>query len=86
MGFGNMLPHGKSRISIPFEIGAQFSTAPTLQLVLEGNACTPAGCSDINSQDGPQNLRSEVQTLQSDLGGLRIFPIVAVGVSYKFGR
>ncbi len=86
IGFGNMLPRSGSRFSVPFEIGVQYTSAPTLDLELTGNGCTSDGCGPINAGAGPGNLQSEIQMLQSDLSGLRIFPIASIGVSCKFGH
>ena len=86
VGFGNMLPRNGSRFSVPVEIGFQYTSPPTVDCELTGNGCTASGCGPIDSGDGPDNLQSEIQMLQADISGLRFFPIVSVGVSYKFGR
>ena len=85
-GFGNLVPRGPHRLSFPFEFGFQYTSDPTLTLALGGSGCDADGCGPINSGDGPQNLQTEIQELQSDIRGLRFFPIVAFGVSFKFGH
>ncbi len=86
VGWGNMVPRTGGRIAFPVEIGFQYIAQPVLQLALNGNACSSDGCDNINSGDGPANLQSETQMIQSDLSALRIYPILAFGVSYKFGH
>ena len=85
-GFGNMLPRNGSHFSVPIEIGIQYTSAPVVELALQGNACSSDGCGPINSGDGASNLQSEVQMLESDLKPLRFFPIASIGISYKFSR
>ncbi len=86
MGFGNMLPRKGGHFSFPFEAGFQYISPPTLDIILFGAACDQQGnCGDISSGDGPANLRVEVQRLEKDLTPLRFYPIVATGISYRFG-
>ncbi len=86
-GFGNMLPKSGSKFSVPFEVGFQYISSPSLDLHLYGNACDSSGnCGDINASDGPQNLASEVQMLNQDISGLRFYPVLSIGLSYKIGR
>ncbi len=86
VGWGNMLPKSGSKFSVPFEVGFQYISSPSLDLHLGGNVCDNTGCGDINANDGPQNLASEVQMLNHDIAGLRFYPIVSVGLSYKIGH
>ena len=86
VGWGNMLPRSGRRFSFPFEVGFQYTSPPTIQIVLQGNSCNAQGCGPVNDSDGAINLQSEIQMLQSDLNAIRFFPIVSTGISYKFGR
>ena len=87
VGWGNMLPKQGSKFSVPVEVGFQYISRPTLDLHLYGNACDSTGsCGDINASDGPQNLASEVQMLNQDISGLRFYPILSIGLSYKIGH
>ena len=85
-GFGNMLPRKGGHFSFPFEAGVQYISSPVLQLQLYGNACDSSGCGDINSSNGPENIQQEVQDENNSISGLRFYPIVSFGVSYKFGH
>ncbi len=86
-GFGNMLPKTGRKFSVPVEVGFQYISSPSIDLHLYGNACDNNNqCADINTKDGPMNLSSEVQMLNQDISGLRFYPILSVGLSYKIGR
>lgn len=85
-GFGNMIPRTGAHFSFPVEIGFQYISAPAVQLQLAGNGCDADGCGDINSNGGDQNIQDEIKLLESDLAPLRFYPVVTVGVSYRFGR
>lgn len=86
-GWGNMLPRKGSNFSVPFEVGFQYISSPTVQLSLTGNACDGHGnCGDINSPDSTTNLQQEVQSLNKDISSLRFYPIASIGLSYRFGH
>ncbi len=83
VGFGNMLPHGGKHWSVPFEIGFQYVSTPTVHLDLAGSACSSDGCGTIV---GDPNILAEQKDLENDLSALRVFPVVSLGVSYRFGN
>ncbi len=83
VGFGNMLPHGSKHWSVPFEIGFQYVSRPTVHLDLAGSACSSDGCGTIV---GDPNILAEQKDLDNDLSALRFFPVVSLGVSYRFGN
>ncbi|QHN02031.1 hypothetical protein FTO74_00520 [Granulicella sp. WH15] len=83
VGFGNMIPRGSGHWSVPFEIGFQYISAPTVQLDLAGSACSSDGCGTIV---GDPNIAIERKDLENDLSALRVFPVVSIGVSYRFGN
>ncbi len=87
LGWGNLIPRGERRWSIPFEIGLVYSRAPTATLTLGGSACSQNGtnCRSISSDPGLQaELAQQVETLNSDLSPLKVLPVVSLGFSYKF--
>ena len=93
MGFGNMIPRKGGHWSVPFEIGGEFiGTAPTISITLAGTACltgsVPPACASIATDPTTQkNLAAELVTLNGDIPSqLKFFPIVSLGVSYKFGK
>ena len=85
LGFGNILPRSGRHLSMPFEFGGAYMQPPTLTLKLSGTACTTDGC--FNAATDPQvqaNLTKEVNTLQSDLRFLQVYPIVSLGLACRF--
>ncbi len=85
LGFGNILPRSGRHVSMPFEFGGAYMRAPTLNLKLSGTACTMQGC--FNAATDPQvqsNLTKEVNTLQSDMRFLQVYPIVSLGLACRF--
>ncbi len=91
MGFGNMIPRNGGHWSIPFEIGAEYiGKKPVIALSLAGTACqmstAPANCSSVASDPTTQqNVVAEQSDLNGDIpAALRFFPIVSIGVSYRF--
>ena len=92
IGFGNMIPRKGGHWSVPFEIGAEYiGTAPQISLALTGTTCqgsATTNCSSIASNPTTQqNIVAEQASLNSNIPSqLRFFPIVSIGLSYKFGH
>ena len=91
VGFGNMIPRNGGHWSVPLEIGAEYlGKAPRIALNLTGTACqtstAPSNCSTIASDPiAQQNVLGEQAELNSYIPpALRFFPIVSIGVSYRF--
>ena len=79
-GWGNMIPRRGGHWSFPFEIGAAFIGAPTVNMALtSGQVCAnPAGtvgCMNVvgNSQIN-SNLQAQVAKYQNDLNPFRFYP------------
>ena len=90
-GFGNILPRKSGKhFSVPFEFGFEYIGSPTVTLTLAGTACQqgqPAvtGCQPIASDTTTQaNIRQEQTDINSDLSPLKFYPIVSIGLGYKF--
>ena len=90
-GWGNEL--GRSHFSVPFEIGAAFTGAPTVNVNLAGWACydsTLIECNNIADTSNPigaqvqSDLTAQVAKWKKDLNPLQVYPIVSVGVAYRF--
>jgi hypothetical protein len=92
MGLGNMIPRKGGHWSMPFEIGAEFiGTAPQISLGLTGMTCqgsATTNCTSIASNSTTQqNIVAEQASLNSNIPSqLRFFPIVSIGLSYKFSH
>ena len=85
LGFGNILPRSGRHLSMPFEFGGAYMRPPALNLKLSGTACTTQGC--FNAATDPQvqaNVTKEVNTLQSDIRFLQVYPIVSLGLACRF--
>jgi hypothetical protein len=87
VGFGNMLRRD-SHWSVPVDFGFQYIGTPKFTLIMNGSVCTPQdGCTRI--QDDPDtlaNLAQEQATVNREISILRFYPILKVGLSYRFGR
>jgi len=91
-GWGNMIPRRGGHLSFPFEIGAAFVGAPTVNVNLGGWACydqAQTECASIsgNSQLATavqSNLNAQVAKWRNDLSPFRIYPIFSTGVAYSF--
>ena len=94
-GFGNMLPRRAGKhFSVPFEIGFEYISTPLIALNLSGFACqvgqpkvNGAGCNSIASDPTTQqNIVQEQNDLNSDISPLRFYPVLSIGIAYKFGK
>ena len=92
LGFGNMIPRKGGHWSVPFEIGGEYiGTAPQISLRLTGTTCqgtATTNCSSIASNTmTQQNIVAEQASLNSNIPqDLKFFPIISIGLSYKFGH
>jgi len=87
IGWGNMLPRNGGHFSVPFEIGFQYIAPPTVTINLYGSVCDPGNnCGPVNSGTEAQDLQTEINELNADLQPLRFYPIISIGLSYKFGH
>ncbi len=90
IGFGNLVPRSSRHIGVSLEAGVVFEGSPNAKLSLAGSSClvsATAGC--VNAATDPTvqaNLLSEQTKLNNDLGPFKYYPIVSLGISYKFGK
>ncbi len=89
MGWGNIVPRGPKHWSVPFEFGVAYVGATTVNVNLAGTVCTTqqgvTGC--FNAATDPQtqaNLKAEIVTLNEDLKRVEVYPLLSLGLSYKF--
>jgi hypothetical protein len=83
VGFGNMLPR-RGHWALESEAGFQYISRPTVLYVINGSGCTGPN----NTNCGPivqSDVNQQQTNLQNDLSGLRFFPILSIGLSYKAG-
>lgn len=86
IGWGNLVPRTR-RFSVPVELGVIFQGAPTARLTYTGTGCAPNGqnCRDMATDPTIQgHVRNEEAQLNDDLGVLRIYPVISIGVAVRF--
>ncbi|HXB63143.1 MAG TPA: hypothetical protein VNU94_09875 [Acidobacteriaceae bacterium] len=94
MGFGNIIPR-KGHWSVPFEIGFLYIQTPQVLLNFQGTSCNTQadaatvvpGPSCVNIATDPTsqtNVKQEQTDINNNLNELRFFPVLSVGLSYKF--
>jgi hypothetical protein len=85
IGFGNIIPRSIRHLSVPFEFGAAYTGAPQINVALSGTACTTNGCVNFaGNADAQAYVKQEVHNLNEDLKRYPVFPIVSLGVAYRF--
>jgi hypothetical protein len=87
VGWGNMLRRD-THWSIPTEFGVQYIGTPGAKLFITGTSCDPVnGCTQLQTDpDTQQSIAQEQASLNKDLSLLRLYPIMSVGLSYRFGH
>lgn len=92
-GWGNTIPRNGGHWSFPFEIGAAFVGAPSINVALSGWACQDQAqteCGDVTdannttAQDIQASLAAQITKWKSDLDPLKTYPILSFGVAYSF--
>ena len=87
-GWGNMISRRGGRLSFPFEVGAAFVGAPTVNVALTGGqACDQFGQNCVNVATDPTvqaNLQAQIQKYKTDISPFQYYPIVSFGVAYNF--
>lgn len=87
LGWGNIVPRGERRWSIPFEVGVVYSRAPRATIGFGGTACLQNGTNCRNVATDPTlqaDVAREEVKINDTLAVLKILPIVSLGFSYKF--
>jgi hypothetical protein len=87
VGWGNLVPRGDKRFSVPFEVGVAFQGSPKATLNLAGNVCESPGvnCVAVATDSGVQaNVQSEQSKLNSSMSFFKVYPIISIGFGYKF--
>jgi hypothetical protein len=88
IGFRNIVPgkgEGQHRLSFPAELGVAYTGAAKIDVTLNGTACTNEGCFTFaNNAEAQDSLRAEIQKLNNRLESYPVYPIVSIGVAYRF--
>jgi hypothetical protein len=84
-GYGNLLPRHGEHLSLPVEVGVAYTGAAQINVDLNGTACVINGCVNFSQNaDAQKSLKQEIQILNEDLKHYPVFPIVSVGLAYRF--
>jgi hypothetical protein len=87
IGFGNLLPRGKTRVTVNFELGVVYQGSPRATLNLSGDACAGpgSGCQNIGSTPAIQaNVLSEQNKINNSLSVFKYYPVVRLSFGYRF--
>jgi hypothetical protein len=87
-GWGNMIPRHGGHWAFPFEIGAAFVGAPTINMALTGGqACDAQGQNCVNVATDPNvqaNLQAQLNKYRNDVNPFQYYPIINFGATYSF--
>ncbi len=89
VGWGNVLPRGSRRWSVPFELGIIYTRSPTAQLAFSGSACAKSGsafvnCRNVETDPTLQNeVKKEVSNLNEDISVLKFIPVISLGFAFR---
>jgi hypothetical protein len=88
LGIGNIVPRIPRRVGFNVEGGIVFQGSPTTKLNLAGTACVvnpTTGCLNAGTDPTVQaNVQNEQAKLNKDLDPLKYYPVLSVGISWKF--
>lgn len=87
-GWGNIMRRGGRHWTIPVELGVAFTRSPAVALNLTGSACAVNGsnCRAISTDPTLQrDLRDQEAQINDDLSVLKLYPMLSVGFSWRFG-
>jgi hypothetical protein len=85
VGYGNLLPRSGEHLSLPIEVGVAYTGAAQINVALNGTACVTDGCVNFSQNaDAQKFLKQEINILNEDLKHYPVFPIVSVGLAYRF--
>jgi hypothetical protein len=84
-GFSNMIAKGRRHITVPLELGAAYTGPYSAQLRLGGSVCVQqAGCMSTNTADFQTSLTEEQREINEPMKHYQLYPIVILGIAYKF--
>jgi hypothetical protein len=82
MGWGNSFKG--SRWSFLFDLGAMFQGSPDADLSTSGTVTVAGTNIAVNTATFQSDLAKETQELENDIEDLKIYPVVSLGLSYRF--
>jgi hypothetical protein len=96
VGWGNLVSRREGKhFTVPFEVGLAMTGAPKATYSLSGNVCTESfdpstgapiqscGAASANKQF-QKDVLAEQAKLNNDMSAFKVYPIVKIGIGYKF--
>ncbi len=88
VGWGNLVSRKEGKhFSLPFEIGVAFQGTPKANLALAGSVCAQPGlfCRSVATDPTVQaTIISEQNKINDSMTLFKVYPIISVGIGYKF--
>jgi hypothetical protein len=88
VGWGNLVSRKEGKhFSVPFEIGVAFQGSPKATLGFAGSVCDQPGvnCRSVLTDSNVQShIISEQNKINNDMSFFKVYPIISVGIGYKF--
>lgn len=88
IGWGNLVSRKEGKhFSVPVELGVAFQGSPKASLALSGSACNQAALTCANAATDPtiqSNVVSEQNKINNSMSFFKVYPIISVGLGYKF--
>jgi hypothetical protein len=87
LGWGNLVPRKAAKhFSVPVEFGVAFQGTPKAKLNLAGNVCDSPGvnCRNVVDPIVQAAIQSEQTKINNDISPFKAYPIISVGLGYKF--
>jgi hypothetical protein len=85
IGFGNLAPRRRRHLTFSIDGGMAYQGSPGVKLALSG-AAAPTGFpyADVSDPATQSNLRGEEVRLSNAMSTYRFYPVVSVGLGYRF--
>jgi hypothetical protein len=86
LGWGNIIPRGRHHWSVPFELGFEYTGAPTVNFNIQGFACDQYNdCENVVTDPATQaNVQAERTKINNDLSLLRFYPLLSIGFGWSW--
>lgn len=85
LGFSNILPRNGKHFSMPYEFGVVYTGDARVDVKLNGTACTYEGCFDVaKNPEAQKSLQEEIDKLNHSLKSFPVYPIISLGLAYRF--
>jgi hypothetical protein len=86
LGWGNLVPQGHKRFSFDTEFGVEITGTPKVGWTYGGLGCvgSASSCAEgTYAAISPTDIATQNASLLSDFNGIKVFPIVSIGLGFK---